>query len=159
MRKIFILKTILDLLFILSIFGVLSFISFFLEETIRVNGYDVTADTLFAKIVLWLWYIGYLLFIYILYLFRKTAYLFLRVRIFNEKVVKNLNKIGILLIIITICTDVSLMIYSVIERKNIGLRLDTNPVLFKVAVGLLFMTLSEVLKISTKMKEENDLTI
>ncbi|RIY38167.1 hypothetical protein CKY20_01060 [Capnocytophaga canis] len=159
MRKIFILKTILDLLFILSIFGVLSFISFFLEETIRVNGYDVTADTLFAKIVLWLWYIGYLLFIYILYLFRKTAYLFLRVRIFNEKVVKNLNKIGILLIIITICTDISLMIYSVIERKNIGLRLDTNPVLFKIAVGLLFMTLSEVLKISTKMKEENDLTI
>ncbi|ATA73305.1 DUF2975 domain-containing protein [Capnocytophaga canis] len=159
MRKIFILKTILDLLFILSIFGVLSFISFFLEETIRVNGYDVTADTLFAKIVLWLWYIGYLLFIYILYLFRKTAYLFLRVRIFNEKVVKNLNKIGILLIIITICTDISLMIYSVIERKNIGIRLDTNPVLFKVAVGLLFMTLSEVLKISTKMKEENDLTI
>ncbi|WGU68648.1 DUF2975 domain-containing protein [Capnocytophaga canimorsus] len=123
------------------------------------NGYDVTADTLFAKIVLWLWYIGYLLFIYILYLFRKTAYLFLRVRIFNEKVVKNLNKIGILLIIITICTDISLMIYSVIERKNIGLRLDTNPVLFKIAVGLLFMTLSEVLKISTKMKEENDLTI
>ncbi|WP_172914549.1 DUF2975 domain-containing protein [Capnocytophaga canis] len=159
MRKIFILKTILDLLFILSIFGVLIFISFFLEETIRVNGYDVTADTLFAKIVLWLWYIGYLLFIYILYLFRKTAYLFLRVRIFNEKVVKNLNKIGILLIIITICTDISLMIYSVIERKNIGLRLDTNPVLFKIAVGLLFMTLSEVLKISTKMKEENDLTI
>ncbi|WGU70244.1 DUF2975 domain-containing protein [Capnocytophaga canimorsus] len=137
----------------------MSFISFFLEETIRVNGYDVTADTLFAKIVLWLWYIGYLLFIYILYLFRKTAYLFLRVRIFNEKVVKNLNKIGILLIIITICTDISLMIYSVIERKNIGLRLDTNPVLFKIAVGLLFMTLSEVLKISTKMKEENDLTI
>ncbi|MFJ1491691.1 DUF2975 domain-containing protein [Capnocytophaga canis] len=159
MRKIFILKTILDLLFILSIFGVLSFISFFLEETIRVNGYDVTADTLFAKIVLWLWYIGYLLFIYILYLFRKTAYLFLRVRIFNEKVVKNLNKIGILLIIITICTDISLMIYSVIERKNIGIRLDTNPMLFKIAVGLLFMTLSEVLKISTKMKEENDLTI
>ncbi|CEN49702.1 DUF2975 domain-containing protein [Capnocytophaga canis] len=159
MRKIFILKTILDLLFILSIFGVLSFISFFLEETIRVNGYDVTADTLFAKIVLWLWYIGYLLFIYILYLFRKTAYLFLRVRIFNEKVVKNLNKIGILLIIITICTDISLMIYSVIERKNIGFRLDTNPVLFKIAVGLLFMTLSQVLKISTKMKEENDLTI
>lgn len=159
MRKIFILKTILDLLFILSIFGVLSFISFFLEETIRVNGYDVTADTLFAKIVLWLWYIGYLLFIYILYLFRKTAYLFLRVRIFNEKVVKNLNKIGILLIIITICTDIFLMIYSVIERKNIGFRLDTNPMLFKIAVSLLFMTLSEVLKISTKMKEENDLTV
>ncbi|ATA89747.1 DUF2975 domain-containing protein [Capnocytophaga stomatis] len=159
MRKVFILKTILDLLFILSLFGVLSFISFFMEDTIKVNGYNVTAGTLSAKIVLCFWYIGYLLFVYGIYLFRKTAYLFLRVRIFNEKVIKNLNKIGILLIIITICTDVSLMIYSAIEHKNIGFRLDTNPVLFKIAVGLLFMTLSEVLKISTRMKEENELTI
>lgn len=159
MRKIFILKTVLDLLFILSIFGVLTFILFFLEDTIRVNGYDITTDTLSAKIVLWFWYIGYLLFVYTIYLFRKTAYLFLRVRIFNEKVVKNLNKIGLLLIIITIFTDVSVMIYSVIEHKGIGIRFDTNSVLFKIAMGLLFMVLSEVLKISTRMKQENDLTI
>lgn len=160
MRKIFIFKTILDLMFIMSIFGILGFpFRFFLEEGVKINGYDIETQTVAGKTILFFSFIAYLGFVYVLYLFKKTGYLLLRKKIFDLQIIANLNKVGWLLLLITTLLEVPIFFYNVTFKQNIEYNFRFNTPFFSIAIGLFFMIISEILKIAKRMKEENDLTI
>ena len=103
--------------------------------------------------------LSYLLLIYCLYIFRKILEYFVRNKIFNELVLKNLNKMGVLLIICSFSMGISSMLYEVFYTEKVTIALGFTPFVLLLCMGLFFMILSEIFKTSKIMKEENQLTI
>ncbi|MFT5959250.1 MAG: hypothetical protein ACI8VJ_001006, partial [Polaribacter sp.] len=97
MKKINILKWIIDLLWIFSMPVVLiiigiSFATFFVDLndlSIAINALDFNANSTFSKILFVISSLNYLLLIVALYFFRKVLTNFLRVRVFEEVVISS----------------------------------------------------------------------
>ncbi|MDO4229408.1 MAG: DUF2975 domain-containing protein [Capnocytophaga sp.] len=160
MRSVFVLKTILDILFIFTIFGLLNFpILFFFEAEVVIENTEINIKTLNGKIVLGCFFVAYAIFTYVIYLFRRTAYLLLRRRIFDEKIIQNLYRIGVSLIVMAIFTKLPIIFYVTISKTFYSLNITNYPFLFNIAVGLFFMIMSKVMLIAKNMKEENELTV
>lgn len=167
MRKLFILKTIIDLLYYMSI--LILIIVFLLipyillgDSTnnlpIKINGQTMTSDNLESKLFILIGTTSYLLIIYCIYLFRKILTCFIKTDIFNREVVANFKKIGILIIIYALINLLCSFLYDISNRIT-SLELGTSPYLIILCLGLFFMVLSEIFKIAKNQKEENDLTV
>ncbi|MDT8418567.1 MAG: DUF2975 domain-containing protein, partial [Lutibacter sp.] len=168
MRKLIILKLIVDLFWILSlptiplilIFIPYSFITAdFNYFPFKINGAEIEVFDLGTKIILTVMLLSYLLLIYCIYLFRKVLGCFVRVKIFDEMVVNNFKKIGNLLVLSSILIGVPSFFYKIYYMQKISLELGISPFIFLLCLGFFFIILSEIFKISRNMKEENDLTI
>ena len=170
MRKLNILKTVLDLFWfftLISIAGMLIFIPFYLFSSdidipIKIKGKEILADTILAKIVVFVNIISGLLFFYSIYLLRKLVGLFQKTKIFNDEVIRLFNLIGKLVIASSIISTTSLFIYNAVERNHLGLSLDFgsyDSFLISISLGLFFMVISEIFKIAKNMKEDSDLMI
>lgn len=169
MRKLNILKTILDVAWFFSIlcfFGIIIMLSnsIFIADNvvhIKMKGQEFGTGTILSKIVVLANLISGMLFIYSIYFLRKVVGLFQKREIFNTKVVHLFNLIGKLTVASSVISSVSLFIYNIIERKYKGLSFDFGyeSFLISISVGLLFMVISEIFKIANNMKEENELTI
>jgi len=168
MRKLIILKSIVDLVWILSlpiIPLILIFIpySFFTSDfnyfPFAINGIEIETFDLGTKIILAVMLLSYLLLIYCVYLFRKILGCFIRVKIFDEMVVNNFKKIGNLLVLSSILIGVPSFLYKIYYMQKISLQLGFSQFFLLLCLGFFFMILSEIFKISKKMKEENELTI
>jgi hypothetical protein len=170
MRKLNILKAVLDLFWVfnlISIVGMLIFIPFYLFSSeidipIKIKGQEVLANTILAKIVVFVNLISGLVFFYSIYLLRKLVGLFQKREIFKDEVVRLFNLIGRLIIASSIISTVSLFIYNAVERTHLGLSLDFggyDSFLISISLGLFFMVISEIFKIAKNMKEESELTI
>ncbi len=170
MRKLNILKTVLDLFWfftLISIAGMLIFIPFYLFSSdfdipIKIKGQEILADTILAKIVVFVNIISGILFFYSIYLLRKLVGLFQKREIFNDEVVRLFNLIGKLVIASSVISTISLFIYNAVERNHLGLTLDFgsyDSFLISISLGLFFMVISEIFKIAKNMKEESDLMI
>ncbi|HLF52351.1 DUF2975 domain-containing protein [Flavobacterium sp.] len=167
MRKLYLLKAIVDFVWIISLITIpflLFFIGFLLisdesfDFPIKMNGIEITVLDLNAKVVLFFGALSYLALIYSLYFMKKLLSLFQSRIIFDEKVIKYFNKIGNLFIISAFLAGVPTFIYKIITRE-IGLEIGYNPFLYLVSLGLFFMVLSEVFKMAKTMKDENELTV
>lgn len=170
MKKLNILKTVLDLFWfftLISIAGMLIFIPFYLFSSdidipIKIKGQEILAVTILAKIVVFVNIISGLLFFYSIYLLRKLVGLFQKREIFNDEVVRLFNLIGKLVIASSVISTISLFVYNAVERNHLGLTLDFggyDSFLISVSLGLFFMVISEIFKIAKNMKEESDLMI
>jgi len=170
MKKLNILKTVLDLFWfftLISIAGMLIFIPFYLFSSdidipIKIKGQEILAVTILAKIVVFVNIISGLLFFYSIYLLRKLVGLFQKREIFNDEVVRLYNLIGKLVIASSVISTISLFVYNAVERNHLGLTLDFggyDSFLISVSLGLFFMVISEIFKIAKNMKEESDLMI
>jgi hypothetical protein len=170
MRKLNILKAVLDLFWfftLISIAGMLLFIPFYLfssdiDIALKIKGQEILASTILAKIVVFVNVISGLLFFYSIYLLRKLVGLFQKREIFNDEVVRLFNLIGRLVIASSIISTVSLFIYNAVEKNHLGLSLDFgsyDSLLISVSLGLFFMVISEIFKIAKNIKEESDLMI
>jgi hypothetical protein len=168
MRKLIILKSIVDLFWILSlpivplilIFIPISFITAdFNYFPFKINGVEIETFDLGTKIILTVMLLSYLLLIYCIYLFRKILTCFIRVKIFEEAVITNFNKIGNLLVLSSFLIGIPSILYKIYYTENIRFELGISPFIFLLCLGFFFMILSEIFKISRKMKEENELTI
>lgn len=170
MRKLNILKAVLDLFWfftLISIAGMLLFIPFYLfssdiDIALKIKGQEILATTILAKIVVFVNVISGLLFFYSIYLLRKLVGLFQKREIFNDEVVRLFNLIGRLVIASSIISTVSLFIYNAVEKNHLGLSLDFgsyDSLLISVSLGLFFMVISEIFKIAKNIKEESDLMI
>lgn len=170
MRKLNILKSVLDLFWFFTLIptiGLLIFFPFYLFSSdidipIKIKGHEVLANTVLAKIVVFVNVISGLLFFYSIYLMRKLVCLFQKREIFNDEVVRLFNLIGKLIIASSIISTVSLFIYKAVERNHLGLSLDFggyDSFLISISLGLLFMVISEIFKIAKNIKEESDLMI
>ena len=170
MRKLNILKTVLDIFWVFSIIGVIGtiiFIPFYLFDSdmnipLKINGQLIDSQTLFSKIIVMVSIFSALMFLYSVYLLRKVITMFQKMEIFNDEVVRLSNLIGKLIILSSIISSVSLYIYNRIEDKNVDLTLDfgaSNTLIISIILGLFFMVISEIFKIAKNMKEESELTI
>ena len=86
---------------------------------------------------------------------------FYRLKVFDEVVLKNFNKIGYLLITAAFLTGITSTIYKVyyMSKVTVAFNFTFSPFILLVCLGLFFMVLSEIFGISKKLKEENELTI
>jgi len=167
MKKINILKAIVDLLWIFSMPVVLiiigiSFTTFFVDLSdlnIELNTINMNQNDLFSKILFVVSSLNYLLLIVALYFFRKVLTNFVRLRVFEEVVISSFKKTGNL---ITFSGFISLIISIIGEiyfEQKVSLEFGLNQHLVLICLGLFFLVLSEIFKIAKNTKQENDLTI
>lgn len=170
MRKLNILKAVLDLfwfLTLISVVGMLIFIPIYLFNSdlnipIKIKGQEINSTSLLSKVVIILNIISGLLFFYSIFLLRKVVALFQKREIFNEEVVRLFNLIGKLIIASSILSTFSLFVFNIFERDHLSLAIDFgsyDSFLISLIIGLFFTVISEIFKISNNMKTENELTI
>ena len=167
MKKINILKAIVDLLWIFSmpvvliIIGV-SFTTFFVDLSdlnIELNTININQNDLFSKILFVVSSLNYLLLIVALYFFRKVLTNFIRVRIFEEVVISFFKKIGNLLTFSGFISLIISIIGKIYFEQKVSLEFGLNQHLVLICLGLFFLVLSEIFKIAKNAKQENNLTI
>ncbi|MFY9243424.1 MAG: DUF2975 domain-containing protein [Polaribacter sp.] len=167
MKKINILKAIVDLLWIFSMPLVLLIVGFSIaiffvdlsELNIKINSVNFSNDSLISKLLLLISTLNYLLILAALYFFRKVLNYFVRIKIFEETVITSFKIIGNLLIISGIISLIISMVGKVYFEQKISLELGLNQHIVIICLGLFFIILSEIFKISKHQKQENDLTI
>ena len=170
MKKINILKTIVDLLWIFSmpvvliIIGV-SLITFFIDLSdlsdlsITINTLDFNPNSTLSKILFVISSLNYLLLIVALYFFRKVLTNFVRIRVFEEVVISSFKKIGNLLTFSGFISLIISIIGKIYFEQKVSLEFGLNQHLVIICLGLFFLVLSEIFKIAKNAKQENDLTI
>jgi hypothetical protein len=166
-KKINILKTIVDLLWIFSmpvvliIIGV-SFATFFVDLSdlnIELNTININQNDPFSKILFIVSSLNYLLLIVALYFFRKVLTNFVRVRVFEEVVISSFKKTGNLLTFSGFISLILSIIGKIYFEQKVSLEFGLNQHLVIICLGLFFLVLSEIFKIAKNSKQENDLTI
>lgn len=178
MRKIFILRAILQFMLFFLVMGgvVLLFVMVPLilfnsgwDLPVKVAGNHIETNSSGAKIILILGALAYLFYVYAIYLLKKTIDLFINKLLFDNEVIKKLNTIGKIFILVALMTNIPSFFYSLFFNQQYKLDLTayySDSMLFNIAIGFFFMILSEVFKIAknqkeenTVLKEENELTI
>ena len=167
MRKIHILKAIVDLIWILSMITTLVLLALLVgvwfidlsEIGLKFNSIEFNSNSISSKILLTISCVSYLLLIAALYHFRKALHQFLRVKIFEIEVITSFKKIGDLLLISGLLSLIVYFIGNLYLKSQVHLEIGLNEHIVIVCLGLFFMILSETFKIAKANKEENDLTI
>jgi len=169
MRKLNILKTLVDFAFFFGVFAIATmtiFVPFTLTDPdgmeVTLNGQKIVTSGIPEKILMVVALISGLFFIYSIYLLRKVIGFFMKRDLFNDKVISHLNTIGIFLVASALLTSFSTFCFKMFQDQEVGLAITSggfDSFLLAVSLGLFFMVLSEVFKIAKNMKEENELTI
>ena len=167
MRKLYILKSLVDFLFITTscivpflILGIPAV--FILSENITSDflKIDVTESiTILHKIFLAFFLLSYLLIYYTIYKFRSVLNEFVRARIFTEKVIANLKLAGNILMIAGLLMIISEVGLKLVIESRISFDFGISAHYLCICFGLFFVVLSEIFKVSKNLKQENDLTI
>ena len=167
MRKIYILKAIIDFVWIVSMPAILLviglvFLVFFRDLgdlDIKINSVNFNANDALSKTLLIISALNYLLILGALYFFRKTLRYFLNTKIFDDVVITSFKKIGNLLSISGIVSISISFIVRIYYQNKVSFNLGLNEHIILICLGLFFLILSEVFKIAKANKQENDLTI
>ncbi|OZV70684.1 DUF2975 domain-containing protein [Winogradskyella aurantia] len=169
MRKLVILKSLVDFIWIVTCIPGIPLLLFFMVFVfINPDSVNFVIDTgvskteastlqvqLIALVLVVLCFIG----IYCLYLFRKTLRYFQQVKPFHEDVIANFYKIGYLLSGIGISALMVFFLARLFVDNKFRIQLGISSYLLIVCLGLFFMVLSEVFKVAKHAKEENELTV
>lgn len=168
MKKLNILKAIVDLFWIVTMLSV-PFILFLLvfvfisddisTFNIKINDLLIEETNIYTKITLAILLLTYLLLIYGVYLFKKSLVCFQRLKIFDEVVVTNFNKIGYILVSSSFLIEIPSFLYRFFYKKEVGFEIGFSSFILMLCSGFFFMILSEIFKISKNLKEDNELTI
>jgi len=164
MTRNIVFKTLIDILFIFQGFGILGAFLIMPFGVTKINQINLDVSewsvTYWGLLVLSL--IAFIIFMVGIYFLRKVGRYLLSNQYFAIEVITNLKKSG-RLFIYTGIISLSVYIISWIIRLNSGnvLLYNTDIVLpiFITIVGLFFSIQSDVLMVSKKVKEDNDLTI
>tara|TARA_R100000789_G_C2992563_1_gene146501 strand:- start:65 stop:571 length:507 start_codon:yes stop_codon:yes gene_type:complete len=168
MKKINILKAIIDFIWIIAVPITAPLTIFFIifiilkgETSIDLDilGIELNLKSFLARILIALLAINLLLQIYSLHIFRKTLRYFQQVKIFDDFIIIAFQKIGTLLIFSGISTLVIGFVSRIYFKSEVSISLGFNPYLLIIGLGLFFQILSEIFKIAKHQKQENDLTI
>ncbi|MDP2068489.1 MAG: DUF2975 domain-containing protein [Lutibacter sp.] len=168
MKKLNTLKTIVDLFWILSIpfipivLLVIPYILFVDNSNyfdIHISGFRIKIIDFPTKILIVTKLVSDLILIYCVYIFSKILEYFHRHKIFDEFVLKNFKKMGILLVVCSFIMGIPSILYEVFYSEKVSITFGFTPFILLLCIGFFFMILSEIFKISRNMKEENELTI
>lgn len=169
MKKIKILKNIIDFVWWISIVGVivLVFILFgaltgiiHVSPNLRfsINETDIENLNKFQQSVLIALKLTNLLLIYCLYLFRQIIHSFNSFKIFNNLIIKNFNLIGYYLVIVATAIMLNNFLTPLFNNL-VHVKFQFGPAIGLVSLGLFSIVLSEIFNIAKTAKQENDLTI
>ena len=167
MRKIHILKAIVDFIWIMTIVlipGIIIFIPLlFIYDVksldITISNVDLSTITIFGKILISIMLTSYLMIIYSIYLFRKILNSFIRLKIFNFYVIKTFQKIGLLLVLSGAIALIISFTSNFYFQQKLKFEIGINEHIVILCLGMFFMILSEIFIIAKSAKEENELTI
>ena len=168
MKKLNILKTLVDILWLISciplipltlFFGVYMFFDEDVLKLFNVLDEDIIITPWYLKTLVLLIIVLVLISIYSFFLFRKTLRYFQQHRPFDNFVIETYNKIGNLLMISGISGSVLNFGFHLSFKNSVKLNFGISPYIFVICLGLFFMVLSETFKVAKKAKEENELTI
>ena len=170
MKKLQFLKALVDLFWFFSIIAIIAMTlfvpyMFFSKEVIDIpiviNGQKILVNDLSTKFLLLVAVIAYFLFAYGIFLFRKVLMAFQKRTIFSDEVIVTLDKLGKSFLLSSILTACALLVYNFNQTSNVAIEFGGgfSSFLFTASLGLFFMVLSEVFKISKTMEEESDLTV
>ena len=167
MKKINVLKWIVDVLWIFSMPVVLLIIGFSIailffdlgDLNIEVNTINFDQNNCFSKVLFIISILNYLLIIAALYFFRKVLNRFIRVKIFEEMVITSFKKIGNLLIVSGLISLLISIIGEMYFKESVSISFGLHQNLITICLGLFFLVLSEIFKIAKSAKQENDLTV
>lgn len=169
MRKLIVLKSLVDFLWIVTCIPMLLIIPVFLvmifvsPDLMYITGIEVkdlsNSERYYAIIYVILICVTAYLGMYCFYLFRKTLRYFQQVKPFHKNVIANFHKIGWLLSIVGSIGSIGFFLGHILLKHQIKLNLGFSPYLTIICLGLFFMVLSELFKVAKKAKEENELTI
>ena len=167
MRKIYILKAIVDIIWIFSIPVIPLIIVFipylfitddFSGLNLVVNGIDLEILDTLSKLFVAISLLSYLAFIYCIYRFRKLLRYFLSKKIFDNQVIKGFNVIGNLLVTFGLIM-IAISFLSKVINKNIEFEIGVNSNLLIIGLGLFFLVLCETFSASKEFKKDSELTI
>ncbi len=150
MRKIYFLRAVLEfMLYFLLLGGVGLLITapFILTDSdwdipIKINGVNNSSfDSVYSKIGLIVSVLSYFLFVYAIYLFKKTVNLFVKGKVFDNQVISNLNRIGKIFIIVTLITNGLEFIFKVTTTQKVEIMINSgfDSFLFTISIGLFFI--------------------
>jgi hypothetical protein len=168
MKKINILKAIIDFIWIIAVpitvpltFIFIIIILFQGEVNIDFNilGIGLNLKSFFARLLIALSGINLLLMIYSLHIFRNVLGYFKKIKIFDDFVITSFNKIGQLLIISGVSSLIIGLISRIYFNSEVTISLGFHPYLLIIGLGFFFQILGEIFKIAKQHKKENDLTI
>ena len=169
MKKLKLLKTILDLAYffiIVAAVGMLILIPIIFskgaELPITIKGQQLIVDNLAARVLLIALSVSTALFFYAIFLFREAVKFFVKRDIFNDAVSMYLNECGIFIVASSLLSTLSMFVYNMIGRNNVGLEFGVggfDSFLLSISLGLFFMVLAEVFKIAKNLKDENSMII
>lgn len=170
MKKLQILKALVDLFWLFSIIAIISltlFIPFMffskdlIDIPLKINGEIILIDSFNTKFILAVIIISYFVFVYGIFQFRKVLILFQKRIIFSDEVIMRLDKVGKSFLLSSVVSSAALLTYNVTHKSDMSIEFGGgfSSFLFTASLGLFFMVLSEVFKISKIMKEETDLTV
>jgi len=169
MRKIKILKAIVDFIWWTSIIGgtviffiligiIIGIIPVSPNFRYSVSGINTESLTLIEQIILITLNLVNLLIIYCLYLFRQIVHSFNSLKIFDLLIIKNFNRIGFCLIIVGVAYVLNNFLTHIFNSA-IHLKLEFGIGIGCISLGLFSIILSEIFTIAKSAKQENDLTI
>ncbi|TYB78879.1 DUF2975 domain-containing protein [Bizionia myxarmorum] len=168
MRKLIILNTIIDFIWILSCIPILilgfGFIiyMFFNPEILEIwqtNGFDSNAPIWIKQFATVIFYGIACGLIFAVFLFRKTLCYFRRKKPFDSYVIESYNTIGKILIGLSLFSMVFMFMMQLVFNSKLVIDLGVSPYLLLLSLGLFFMVLSESFKIAKHAKNDSELTI
>lgn len=169
MRKLIILKSLIDFIWFVTCIPSILLLAFFaiyifiepeslnlvFDTDLAVKNTSEIAIQIFGLLFIVLAFVT----IYCLYLFRKTLRYFQKVKPFHNNVISNFYKIGYLLSGIGLLSSIALFIAQLFFKNEFKINLGLSPYVMLICLGLFFMVLSEVFKVAKHAKEENELTV
>ena len=168
MQKISALKTIADILFIISLIPILFGLPLLIMYNIAPDsippGFTLADENIqkfspIQRTVFFLMlYICYAIQVYALYLFKETMGLFKKKIFFDDKVAVAFTKIGRLIITSYLIYIISYSLLCVLFIKDIYIDININ-ILTVLGVSYFFTVLGSIFKKAKEIKEENQLTI
>ena len=172
MKKIYQLKTVLDLVIVfsmivigVSIFGLLY--GLFTGNTItkmnitigdqKIDQVDTALTIVIAFMVA-----GYGLFIYSIYQLKKLVGVFVKKEFFTDFSVKTLRTIGVSMLASSIFILLPAYMYAILNDATIHMKMSsisTESMAFSIIISLFFIILSYIFNEAKIIKDENELVI
>lgn len=168
-RKLVILKSLVDFVWIVTCIPMIGLLVFFavyvfVDSSIfnSVFNGDFIAESQpkwLKQLIALIYVVIGLVSIYCLFIFRKTLRYFQQMKPFHSDVIINFYKIGYMLIGVGLGGTFVTFAARLLLKGEFKISLGLTPHIILICLGLFFMVLSEVFKVAKQAKEENELTV